>query len=71
MVVANNLVILHKLDEHGKPTGRATVKGMLEHSKTEFKRYVNALGLSQGPAAVPLVSSSSYVTTVEGVVHQC
>ena len=51
-ILANNLVILRKLDKEGRPTGRETCEGMLEHSKTEHKRYVNALGVSLGEAKV-------------------
>ena len=35
-------------------TGEESVEGLLEHSKTKRKRYVNAVGTSLGPAAVRL-----------------
>ena len=47
-------MILRKLDSEGKPSGRETLEGMIEHSKTEFKRFVNALGVSLGEAKVRL-----------------
>ena len=51
-ILANNLVILRKLDSDGRPSGRETLEGMLEHSKTDHKRFVNALGVSLGEARV-------------------
>ena len=54
-MLANNLVILRKLDKDGNPTGEETVEGMIEHSKTSaYKRFVNALGKSRGPAQIEL-----------------
>lgn len=50
--LANNVVSLRKLDARGEPTGEETLEGALDHSKTGFKRFVNALGLSRGPAHV-------------------
>lgn len=44
-MLANNLVILRKLDGSGNPTGEETIEGMLPHTKsTNLKRFVNALG---------------------------
>ena len=53
-LLANHLTILHRLDEFGVPSEDATVEGFLEHSKTKHSRYVNAVGLSKGPARVRL-----------------
>ena len=50
--LANNVVILRKLNAAGEPVGEETLEGMLEHSKTGFKRFVNAVGVSKGPAKV-------------------
>ena len=51
-ILANHLVILQRLDEHGLPFGEETLEGMLEHSKTLNKRYVNAVARSKGVARV-------------------
>ena len=53
-LLANHLVILQKLDEDGEPSGAVTLEGMLEHSKTLHKRWVNAVGVSKGRARVQL-----------------
>ena len=53
-LLANHLTILHRLDEFGVPSEDATVEGFLEHSKTKHSRYVNAVGMSKGPARVRL-----------------
>jgi hypothetical protein len=42
------------LDEGGHPSEDRTVEAFLEHSKTKHSRYVNAVGLSKGPAKVRL-----------------
>ena len=51
-LLANFLVILQRLDEQAEPTGEETLEGMLEHSKTHNKRYLNAVATSKGPARV-------------------
>ena len=48
-VAANNLVILTDLE-----TGKVSVECLIEHSKTGFKRWVNAVGVSEGDAQVRL-----------------
>ena len=48
-LLANHLVILRNLS-----TGEESVEGLLEHSKTKHRRWVNAVGLSEGEARVPL-----------------
>ena len=48
-LMANHLSILTH-----RETGEVSVEGLLEHSKTKRKRYINALGTSCGPAAVRL-----------------
>ena len=54
-LLANNLVILRKLDGEGNPTGEETLEGMFPHTKsTKVKRYVNCVGTSRGPAKVPM-----------------
>ena len=53
-LLANHLVILQKLDADGSPAGEETVEAMLEHSKTKHLRWINAVGLSKGPARVAL-----------------
>ena len=53
-LLANNFYILQRLDEAGLPTGRSSTEAFLEHSKTGHSRYINALGLSLGPAQVRL-----------------
>jgi len=45
---ASHLCILQRLTD-----GLVTIEGMLEHSKTKFKRYVNCLGTTRGKAALP------------------
>ena len=50
--MANHLTILRHVE-----TGEETVEGLLEHSKTKRKRYVNAVGTSRGPAAVTRYAS--------------
>ena len=52
--MANYLTILQRLDEWGHPSDDETVEAFLEHSKTKHSRYVNAVGLSKGPARVRL-----------------
>ena len=51
-LLANHLVILQALNELGEAVGDVTLEGMLEHSKTHNKRFLNAVGLSKGPARV-------------------
>ena len=53
-LLANHLVVLQKLDDQGEPVGDETVEAMLEHSKTKHLRWINAVGLSKGPARVAL-----------------
>ena len=53
-LLANNFYILRRLDEAGLPSGRSSAEAFLEHSKTGHSRYINALGLSLGPAQVRL-----------------
>ena len=53
-LLANNLTLLQRLDEDGVPSEDVTVEGFLEHSKTKHSRYVNAVGVSRGPACVRL-----------------
>ena len=53
-ILANNLCILRRLDSCARPTGEETIEGLLEHSKTKHKRFVNAVGLTRGAAAIPL-----------------
>ena len=53
-LLANYLTILRRLDEWGEPGDDETVEAFLEHSKTKHSRYVNAVGLSKGPARVRL-----------------
>ena len=53
-VLANNLVILQKLNEFDQPVGEETMEVLLEHSKTKHKRYVNAVAVSKGKARVDL-----------------
>ena len=53
-VLANNLVLLQKLNEHNEPEGEVTAEMMLEHSKTKNLRFINAVGRSKGPARVEL-----------------
>lgn len=48
-LLANHLVILRNLS-----TGEESVEGLLEHSKTKHRRWVNAVGLSEGEGRVPL-----------------
>ena len=45
---ANHLCILRRVD-----SGLVTIEGMLDHSKTGFKRYVNCLGTTLGTAVLP------------------
>ena len=54
-LLANNLVILQRLDEYGEASGEETAEGLFEHSKTKNLRYVNAVGRSKGKARVELV----------------
>merc|ERR1712070_739397 len=51
-LLANNLYLLRRLDAMSLPTGRVTGEAYLEHSKTGHSRYINAVGLSLGPARV-------------------
>ena len=51
---ASHLCILQRLSD-----GLVTIEGMLEHSKTKFKRYVNCLGTTRGKAALRLRYLSS------------
>ena len=51
-MLANHLVILQRLNEHGEPEGEETLEGMLEHSKTKNLRYVNAVARSKGVARI-------------------
>ena len=44
-LLANHLVIMRRLGADGEPTGDEVVEGLIEHSKTGFRRYVSALGL--------------------------
>ena len=53
-ILANNLVLLQKLDANAQPIGEETAEVLLEHSKTKHKRYVNAVGVSKGKARVEL-----------------
>ena len=53
-ILANNLVILQRLNALGEPVGEETLEGMLEHSKTKNLRYVNAVARSKGVARVEL-----------------
>lgn len=53
-LLANHLVILQRLDDDGNPVGEETAEAMLEHWKTKHLRWVNAVGLSKGPARVAL-----------------
>eukprot|EP00966_Prymnesium_polylepis_P114668 2649875-Prymnesium_polylepis.2 len=48
-LLANNLVILRNLT-----TGEELVEALVEHSKTKHRRWVTAVGLSEGEARVPL-----------------
>ena len=48
-LLAGNVNLLRKID-----SGLVTVEGMLEHSKTHFKRWVTCLGTTLGTAALPL-----------------
>ena len=48
-LLANNLVILRNLT-----TGEESVEALIEHSKTKHRRWVTAVGLSEGEARVPL-----------------
>ena len=50
-LLANHLCILHN-----RSTGEETIEGLLEHSKTKHKRYVNALGVSRGEGKVRLAA---------------
>ena len=45
---ASHLCILQRLSD-----GLVTIEGMLEHSKTKFKRFVNCLGTTRGKAELP------------------
>ena len=53
-LLANHFVLLRRLDEAGVASGRETAEAFLEHSKTGHSRYINAVGLSSGPAQVRL-----------------
>ena len=48
-LLANHLTILRN-----HATGEESVEGLVEHSKTKHRRWVNAVGLSEGEARVPL-----------------
>lgn len=50
-LLANHVCVLRNLS-----TGATSVEAMIEHSKTKFKRYVNAVGTSQGKGQVPLAA---------------
>ena len=49
---AGHLIILQRLSD-----GLVTIEGMIEHSKTKFKRFANCLGTTLGKAALPFESS--------------
>ena len=49
---AGHLSILRQID-----TGLVTMEGMLEHSKTKFKRFTNCLGTTLGTAKLPFEAS--------------
>ena len=51
-LLASHLFILVRLSD-----GLVTIEGVLEHSKTKFKRYVNCLGKTLGKAAIPCEQS--------------
>ena len=51
-MLANNLVILTNLE-----TGRISLEGLLEHSKTNFLRYINAVGTSEGECKIELAAA--------------
>ena len=51
-LLANHLVILTHV-----ASGRVSVEGMLEHSKTKFQRWINAVGLSEGAAKLDLADA--------------
>jgi hypothetical protein len=53
-LLANHLTLLRRIGEDGVPGDEVTVEGFLEHSKTKHSRYVNAVGVSKGPAQVRL-----------------
>ena len=46
---ANHLIILRE-----KSTGLETVEGMIEHSKTGYKRFANCLGTTLGECELPM-----------------
>ena len=48
-LLANHMVILTS-----QSTGRVSVEGMIEHSKTKHKRYVNAVASSEGETRIQL-----------------
>ena len=51
-LMANNLVILTN-----QTTGVVSVEAMLEHSKTKFQRYINAVGVSEGECQLDLAGA--------------
>ena len=51
-LLANNFVILTH-----QGTGRVSTEAMLEHSKTKFQRWINAVGTSEGAAQLELAAA--------------
>ena len=69
--LANHFVILQKLGDHGEPAEPETVEAMLEHSKTRFRRWTNALGVSKGRAQYVPNSGSRNICEGIGCSQAC